>query len=53
MHKDSYSDEDVFSLLTAAVLVKVPSNVYSIEDEKLEINCVVKGTNPTISWEFG
>lgn len=36
----------------AAVLVRVPDSVYSIEEEKMEIICIVKGTNPVLSWDY-
>lgn len=39
-------------LFTAEVMVKVTDNVYVVEDERLEINCIVKGTNPIINWKF-
>lgn len=38
--------------ISATVIVKVPDNVYVVEEEKLEITCIVKGTDPVISWEY-
>lgn len=34
------------------MIVKIPENIYVVEEEKLEITCIVKGTDPVISWEY-
>jgi len=36
----------------ASVVVAVPKYVYAVEEEKIEVECIVKGTNPDITWEF-
>lgn len=34
------------------VIVKIPQNIYVVENEKMEITCLVRGTNPVITWEY-
>ncbi|CAG9811227.1 unnamed protein product [Chironomus riparius] len=38
--------------VSAKILVKIPENTYVVEGDKLEINCIVKGTNAVISWHY-
>lgn len=38
--------------VSAIVIVKVPENVYVVENEKLEIACIARGTEPKITWMF-
>lgn len=33
------------------IVVKIPPNSYVVEEEKLELKCIVKGTKPSVSWE--
>lgn len=40
------------TLFSVLLIVKVPENVYVVEGEKLEINCIVKGSQPKITWSF-
>lgn len=46
--KDDHKEFSVY----ASVIVKIPENIYVIEEEKLDITCIVKGTDPKVSWEF-
>lgn len=36
----------------AQVIVKIPQNTYVVENDKLEITCVSRGTDPQISWFY-
>jgi len=45
-------DGEIYKFITnARVIVKIPSNSYVVENEKLEINCIVKGTDPKVTWK--
>lgn len=36
----------------AQVIVKIPQNTYVVENDKLELTCIVKGTRPEITWYY-
>lgn len=48
----SLGDDSITFKAAAMVAVKVADNIYSIEDEKLEIICNAVGTDPKITWKF-
>lgn len=48
-HVDS---ESKIFYVSAKILVKIPENIYVVEEDKLEITCIVKGTNAEITWFY-
>jgi hypothetical protein len=38
--------------ISAKVVVKIPENIYVVENEKLEVTCIARGSNPEITWAY-